>query len=84
MDGQDFPIPFQNMKVDVPILSVRKYVKSGFSFHFSEEGGYMLCSKTNRLFYLIESDGAFWIKMKVQKPVDPEPPSSGFARPERP
>ena len=84
VDGQAFPIPFQNMKVDVPILSVRKYVKAGFSFHFTEECGYMACTKTGRRFDLIESDGSFRVKMKVQKPVDPEPPSSGFVRPGRP
>ena len=45
VDRHDFPMPFQNMQVDIPILIVRKYVKSGFSFHFSDEGDYMICNR---------------------------------------
>ena len=93
MDGHDFPVPFQNMRVDVPILSVRKYVKAGFSFHFSEEGGFMQSNINGKRFDFIESDGAFWIKMKVSKPgVAPQSESNVtrpskkqlFARPGRP
>ena len=80
VDGHDFPVAFQNMRVDVPILSVRKYVKSGFAFHFSEEGGYMESKTNGKKFWFIESDGAFWIKMKVTPP-SADDPITGFARP---
>ena len=80
VDGHDFPVAFQNMRVDVPILSVRKYVKSGFAFHFSEEGGYMESKTNGKRFWFIESDGAFWIKMKVTPP-SADDPITGFARP---
>ena len=70
VDGHAFPVPFQNMKVDVPILSVRKYVRNGFGFHFEEHGGYMESRANGRKFHFIEADGAYWIKMKVQKPKD--------------
>ena len=83
VDGHDFPIPFQNMRADVPILSVRKYVNAGFSFHFSEEGGYMMNKPNQRKFWFIESDGSFWIKMKVTPPNEDDP-MLGFARPGQP
>ena len=81
VDGVEFPIPFQNMKVDVPILSVKKYVRNGFGIHFTEDGGYMECKSNGRRFYFIESDGCYWIKIKAAPPSDNVPPkASGFAR----
>lgn len=80
VDGHDFPVPFQNMRVDVPILSVRKYVKAGLTFDCSEEGGYMESRTNGKRFRFIESDGAFWIKMKVTPP-SADDPMKGFARP---
>ena len=71
------------MRVDVPILSVRKYANAGFSFHFSEEGGYMMNKLNQRKFWIIESDGSFWIKMKVTPPNEDDP-MLGFARPGQP
>ena len=84
VDGLDFPIPFQNMKVDVPILSVRKYVRNGLGFHFEENGGYMQCKANNKKFAFIEADGAYWIKLKIKLPDNSAPPNTGFGRPGRP
>ena len=81
---QPFPIPFQNMKVDVPILSVRKYVRNGFSFHFEENGGFMKSNANGRQFEFIEADGAYWIKIKVNKPKVDERTKSSFTRPGTP
>jgi hypothetical protein len=83
VDGVDFPIPFQNMKVDVPIISVRKYVKTGWKFGFDEDGGFMKNKSTGRVLHFIESDGAYWIKLKIHQP-DPSVASLGFTRPGNP
>ena len=72
VDGQDFPLPIQNMRMDTPLLGVQKYIKVRFSFHFCEDGCYMVSRHSN------ESDGAFWIKVKVKQPPDTEPPSAGL------
>lgn len=86
VEGDDFPIAFQNMRVDVPILSVRKYVKGGWDFKFSEaDGGSMTCRQNGKVFHFIEADGAFWVKLKVSPPSNIiERPSSGFTRPGTP
>ena len=68
LDDMAFPIVFQNMKVDVPILSVRKYVKGGWNFSFGENGGTMTNRATGRAFSFIEAEGAYWIKIKVPPP----------------
>ena len=84
-DG-DFPVAFQNMKVDVPIISVRKFVRGGWEFTFSDLGGAcMTCRKSGRTIQFIEADGAFWVKLKVKPPqqIGAEP-SLGFAQPGNP
>ena len=65
VDDHPFPVAFQNMKVDVPIISIKKYVKTGFDFHFTEEGGYMECRLNGKQFHFIECDGAYWIQIKI-------------------
>ena len=81
VDGEDFPVPFQNMRVDVPILSVRKYMRNGYDFHFTEHGGYMKCRLNSKIFNFIEADGAFWIKMKIRAPPSGQAKPSVFSRP---
>ena len=84
--GNDyFLIPFQNMRVDVPILSVRKYVRNGWGFRFTGSGGCMTCRLNGKTVQFIEADGAFWLKMKVKQPRnDVARPSLGFPRPGNP
>ena len=84
VNGESFPIPFQNMQVDVPILSVRKYVRNGWKFGFDEEGGYMKNKLNSKTFKFIEADGAYWIKMKIQTPDSSLLPVPGFIRPGNP
>ena len=60
-------------------MSVRKYVKNGWTFGFDEEGGYMKNKLNGKIFKFIESDGAYWIKMKINNPS--LLPLPGFARP---
>ena len=71
------------MRVDVPILSVRKYVRNGWDFKFTDEGGSMTCRLNGKTFQFIEADGAFWVKLKVKQPPIAKP-SLGFTRPGTP
>ena len=73
-----------NMKVDIPILSVRKLVKDGFDICFTESGGYIKARDDGKRVQFIEADGAYWLKMRVNPPDDPmgEPArTSVFSRP---
>ena len=73
------------MKVDVPILSVHKYVRNGWEFGFDETGGYMKSKASGKTMHFIESDGAYWIKLKVHKPrIDEAMVSPVFTRPGNP
>ena len=84
VEGFNFPVPFQNMKVDVPIISVKKYLRNGYDFHFTEDGGHMRCRLNDRRFKFIEADEAYWIKLKVQKPGSTDSMRPDFARPGHP
>ena len=85
MDGFYFPIPFQNMKVDVPILSVQKYVRLGWRFVFDEAGSYMEHKASGTVLNFIEAEGACWLKLKVGKPGPmAHEMRSGFIRPGMP
>ena len=68
VDGFDFPIPFSNMKVDIPILSVRKAVKNGNDVTFTDDGGTIVNRDNGRTLTFIEANGSYWIKMKVLPP----------------
>ena len=86
IDGDNFPVAFQNMRVGVPILSVRKYVRSGWDFKLSDqEGGSMTCRQNGKTFQFIECDDAFWAKFKIGKPPSMDAESSTVsARPGNP
>ena len=68
IDGVHFPVPFTNMKVDIPILSVRKAVKHGSNVTFTEHGGTIVNRATGVTLTFIEANGSYWIKMKVLPP----------------
>ena len=61
--------------------SVRKYMRNGYDFHSTEQGGYMKCRLNGKIFNFIEADGAFWIKMRISAPPGGKPKSSVFSRP---
>ena len=64
-DGQKNSIPFQDMDVELPIISVQKCVKSGHSVTFHEDGGEMKNRSTGKLVKIHEIDGVYYIKMKI-------------------
>ena len=68
VDGIDMPIAFSNIKVDVPILSVRRMVKLGNDVIFTESGGTITNRATGNVLHFIEAEGTYWIKLKIKKP----------------
>ena len=83
ISGIDVPIAFSNMKVDVPILSVRRMVKLGNDVVFTESGGTITNRVTGQILTFVEADGTYWIKLKVGPPIveDGVPNASVFTRP---
>ena len=75
-DNQELIIPFQDMDVELPIVSVRKCVKSGKDVSFFEGGGELKDRATGRTIRIHEIDGTYFMKMKVH---DPEV-APGFGR----
>ena len=45
--GMNIAVNTNNMRVDIPILSVRRLVKDGYSVAFEEDGGYICQRGTN-------------------------------------
>ena len=72
-DGQEIAVPFQDMAVTLPIISVRKCVKSGKDIIFFEHGGEMRDRKTGKVIKIHEIGGTYYIKMKVHRPPDDQP-----------
>ena len=80
-DSQELEIPFQDMDVALPIISVRKCVKSGKDVRFFEGGGELKDRATGKTIRIYEIDGTYFMKLKVH---DPEPePESPFGQPGR-
>lgn len=79
--GHDSPIPFRHTKVDVPIISLRKYTKNGFGIHFTDSGKYLINHLNGRTIHFIEHDNAYWMKIKDGKPKGSVKSSPVFSRP---
>ena len=76
-DSQHISVPFQDMDVELPIISVRKCVKSGKDVRFFEGGGELHDRNSGKTIRIFEIDGTYFIKLKVDIPdcnmVDPTP-----------
>ena len=86
MGDKEFQIPFSNMKVDIPILSVRRMVRCGNSVVFNEDGGEIINQASGHKIHFFEAMGAYWVKMKVNPPTDNDgdvPMTPVFSRPGR-
>ena len=78
-DGQNIAIPFQDMDVELPIVSVRKCVKSGNDVSFFEGGGELRDRASDKTIRIYELEGTYVMKLKVDGPED----ESAFGRPGR-
>ena len=67
-NGQKVSIPFQDMDVELPIVSVRKCVKSGKDVRFNEEGGEMKDRATGKTIPIYNLEGTYYMKLKVDDP----------------
>ena len=76
-DSQNITVPFQDMDVELPIISVRKCVKSGKDVRFFEGGGELRDRSSGKTIRIFEIDGTYFIKLKVDLPdydsIDPLP-----------
>ena len=76
-DSQRITVPFQDMDVELPIISVRKCVTSGKDVRFFENGSELRDRRTGKTIRIFKIDGTYFIKFKVDEPntdgVDPVP-----------
>ena len=82
-DGQKVSIPFQDMDVELPILSVRQSVKSGQRVSFFEGGGELKDTNTGKCIQIHEIEDTYFMKLKVSPPSDEQLSLADFARQER-
>ena len=82
-DGQKVSIPFQDMDVELPILSVRQSVKSGQRVSFFEGGGELKDTTTGKTIQIHEIEETYFMKLKVSPPSDEQLSIADFARQER-
>ena len=67
-NGQKVSIPFQDMDVELPIVSVRKCVKSEKYVRFNEEGGEMKDRATGKTIQIYNLEGTYYMNLKVGDP----------------
>ena len=66
IDGQNFQVPFTNMKVKHPILSVRQIMTRGSQMLLTETGGFIHNPTTDQAIKFIVHDGLWFAKMKIK------------------
>ena len=79
IQGERHVIPFDDLPVECPIISVRRIVRKGNLVKFKKAGGYIYNKATKKKLYFVEKNGVYFIRVKV---VDPEE-SPVFSRPGR-
>ncbi len=82
-DGQKVSIPFQDMDVELLILSVRQSVRSGQRVGFFEGGGELKDTTTGKIIQIHEIEETYFMKLKVSPPSDEQLSLADFARQER-
>lgn len=82
-ESYDFPLPFNNMKVQIPILSLRNVMKRGHTARLNDTGGYLRNLSNGSKVPVYEKEGVYYLKVKIRDaPPTPHapPPESVFAR----
>ena len=59
LDGQTSDIPFSDLPLDVPMISVRRHVHRGHGCRIREGGGYFRNNLTRKKSRFIEKDGVY-------------------------
>ena len=68
--GSDFSVAFKDMETELPMLSVRKMIKSENDVHFEDGGGSIRNRRTGRILNFFEHEGVYFIKLKLKDPAD--------------
>ena len=72
-NGHDIKIPFNHMKVKLPILSVRQMLNKGGQLSLNEAGGSITNPHAGQTINFIVHEGLWYMKLKVGKPSRPMP-----------
>ena len=67
-NGVKVVLGFTNMKVDVPVASVRTFVKNGNEVEFFEGGGVVRNKENGAQLPFIEMGGVYFLQLKVKLP----------------
>ena len=82
IDGELHTIPFVDMKVSMPIASMRKTVKCGNDLMITDYGGIIRNRRTKKIIRLHERQGLYFFKMKLLPPNEQiQKPNNGNGRP---
>ena len=73
-NGQQVSIPFNHMKVQLPILSVRQMMRKGGQMVLTDSGGSITNPLTRQTIDFVIHDNLWYAKLKVNKP----PPSDAM------
>ena len=79
IDDETHMIPFEDLPVECPIMSVKKIVKKKSVVTFKDGGGYILNTVIKKKLRLVERNGVYFIKLKILEPSEKK--MSGSARP---
>ena len=67
-DGQDVKVPFNHMRVKIPILSVREMMTKGSYMTLTETGGKIVNPKAGKCVNFFVYDDLWYMKFKVKPP----------------
>ena len=82
VEGLALDIKWNSMPVKVPILSVRKLVRSQHHVRFHDKGGYIKCLRTGARIPFFQHQGVYYLKMRFLPPSPSSPPVEPlFSRP---
>ena len=75
-------IPFNDMKVSMPIASMRQTIKAGNSLFITDGGGYIKNKATGKKIILHERCGVYFFKLRLLPPAQQQQSdrASGFTR----
>ena len=80
-NGVRVSLNFTNMKVDIPVASVRTLVRSGNEVDFFEGGGVVRNRESGVELPIVEMSGVYFLKLKLKDPAVESPNKSPFGRP---
>ena len=80
-NGVRVSLNFTNMKVDIPVASVRTLVKSGNEVEFFEGGGIVRNRDSGAELPIVEMSGVYFLKLKLRDPVPETASPAPFGRP---